>query len=71
MLQQSVQCGEVFYALFTLRGKTETSLGVFLQIVYAKGERRKSIPCLTSDYAERSKFCLCVQYFFKKTVIYT
>jgi len=33
----------MFYALFTLRRKIETSLGVFLQLLYTKGKTNESM----------------------------
>ena len=70
MLQQSVQCGEGFYAVFTLGCKIETNLGIFLQLYYAKEEEEnKYCVFYLQTMLEKSKLVLCVQYVFKKTVI--
>jgi len=45
VLQRSVQCGKVLYAMFTLRSKIET-MGVFLKLYYTTG-------------GKENKYCVC------------
>jgi len=61
VLQQSVQYGNVFYALFTLRCKIETSLGVFLQLFYTNGgtESNYSVFQLQIMLKKVSSFYVC------------
>jgi len=56
----SVEYFKVFYALFTLRCKIETSFGVFLQLLYTNAGRKISIACLAPYYVEKGNFFLCV-----------
>jgi len=64
------QVRQCFYALFTLRCKIETSLGVFLQLVVTQMEEKKiSIACFSFRLCRKSKLFLCVQYLLKKSVI--
>jgi len=52
---------QCFYALFTLRCKIETSLGVFLQLFLLRWRKRKEVLLvLASDYVEKvSSFYVC------------